>query len=231
MTRPLALITGATRGIGAAIADALAPTHRLAIGGTHRDAVMAVCDRHEGAIPFIGDVRDSDAMAAAIDTLPGIDVLVHNAGVSAYYPVAEAPRDEWQRVLEINVIAVAEITRLALPKLRAAHGQVITINSGAGFGSGPGEALYSASKHALRAFTDALREEERGVVRVTSIHPGRVDTDLQRRTWEEKGLTYVGGDHMDPVDIAATVKLAVEIGKAANIDFLSVRPAVQRNPT
>ncbi|MGL4831951.1 MAG: SDR family oxidoreductase, partial [Propionibacteriaceae bacterium] len=226
MTRPVALITGATRGIGAAIAHALAPTHHLVLGGTQPDRVAAACARYGDALPFVADLRDSTQLEAQIAQLDRLDVLIHNAGIATFARVENATYSDWREIFDINVIAVAELTRLCLPLLRAAHGQVITLNSGAGFAAGAGDGLYAASKHALKAFTDALREEERGIVRVTSIHPGRVDTEMQRQMWQERGRDYHGSDHLTPADVAATVKLAIEISPTANIDMLSVRPAV-----
>ncbi len=226
MTRPVALITGATRGIGAAIAQALSPTHQLVLGGTQPDRVAAACSLYEDSIPFIADLRDSALLSTKVAQLDRLDVLIHNAGIATFARVENSTHSDWREIFDVNVIAVAELTRLCLPLLRAAQGQVITLNSGAGFAAGTGDGLYAASKHALKAFTDALREEERGLVRVTSIHPGRVDTDMQRRMWQDRGCNYHADDHLNPTDVAATVKLAVDLSPTANIDMLSIRPAM-----
>ena len=139
--------------------------------------------------------------------------------------MAEAPLAEWRKMFELNVFAVAELTRLSLPALRAARGQVITINSGSGYSSRAGGALYSGSKFALRAFTDALRAEERGTVRVTSIHPGRVDTDMQVAMQESMGNTdYDGARYIAPASVAATVRVAVDMPEASMVEELAIRP-------
>ena len=176
------LVTGATRGIGRAIADELGRDHHIIVGGRHQEAVDNVVSELPNASPFVVDLTDEEATATAVSQLDHLDVLINSAGVSAASPgdIASQPRDEWRRVLEINVVAVADLTRLVLPLLRASHGDVIMINSGSGFLRTPASGgVYAASKYALRALTHALREEERGVVQVTSIHPSRVDAAPQ----------------------------------------------------
>ena len=166
---------------------------------------MCIRDR-PNASPFVVDLADGEATAAAASKLDCLDALVNSAGVSAATPgdIASQPRDEWHRVLEINVVAVADLTRLLLPPLRASHGDVVMINSGSGFLRTPaGGGVYAASKYALRALTHALREEERGVVRVTSIHPGRVDTDMQVELQAQAGRLYDASEYLRPQSVAA----------------------------
>lgn len=200
------LVTGATRGIGRAIANELGHDHHIIVGGRHREAVEKVVSELPSASPFVVDLNDGDATAAAVSQLDRLDALVNSAGVSARSPgnIASQTRDEWRRVLEINVVAIADLTRLVLPLLRASHGDVVMINSGSGFLRTPaGGGVYAASKYALRALTHALREEERGVVRVTSIHPGRVDTDMQVELQAQAGRLYDASEHLRPQSVAA----------------------------
>ena len=149
-------------------------------------------------------------------------MLVHSAGIWAKSDIADADRDEWARLLDVNVISVVDLTRRLLPALREAGGTVVAINSGSGYHSGPGLGLYSASKFALRAVTDALREEERGVVRVSSVHPGRVDTDMQVQIMGEDG--YDGSKYVHVDSIAAAVRLCVDATDDCIVEEVTVRP-------
>lgn len=222
------LVTGATRGIGAEIARTLAPTWRVLVGGRDADAVAALVAQLPYASGFVADLGDPDAVAAAVAGLgESLDAVVHSAGVVSYGRADELTWDEWRRVLDLNVIAVAELTRLLLPRLRAARGQVIVINSGSGFTAGPGTAIYAASKFAIRAWTDALRAEERGMVRVTSVHPGRVDTDMQRELQAAEGRdSYDASAAMGAAAVAQAVAYSLEAPADAAVEVLSVRPAL-----
>ena len=141
--------------------------------------------------------------------------------------IGTASRALWREVFETNVFAVADLTRLLLPALEATRGIVVAINSGAGFFSSPGGRVYAGSKFALRALTDALREEMRGKVRVCSIHPGRTDTDMQRELQAAMGNEhYDGARYVAPESVAAAVRLAVDTPDNATIEQLSIRPSV-----
>ena len=151
--------------------------------------------------------------------------MVHSAGILVSGSVEELTAEDWNRSFALNVTAVAELTRLLLPALRAARGTVVTINSGSGYTSGAGGGAYSASKFALRALTDALRAEEKEHgVRVSSVHPGRTATDMQRELRSYEGGDYQEEDYMRPETVAATVGLALRLPADAAIDSLSVRP-------
>ncbi|GAA1389308.1 SDR family oxidoreductase [Luteococcus peritonei] len=228
--RPVLLVTGGSRGIGRAVALRLATTHHVLVGGRSAESVTPVVEEVralEGgsAEGFVADLDDAQATARAVADLGRVDVLVHSAGVAWHSSVVEASREDWRAMFETNVVAVADLTRLLLPTLREHRGQVVTINSGAGYSSGSGYALYSGTKFALRAFTDALREEERGVVRVSSIHPGRVDTDMQVALQAQLGRDYVPDEHLRPESVAEAVALAVLASPEATVESVSIRPA------
>ena len=224
MSRPVALVTGASRGLGAAIARELSTTHRILVGGTNPETVADMVAELGDAAPFVADLRDDEALAQATSEISELDVLVHNAGIELSHPVAETAREQWREIFEVNVFAVAELTRLLLPALRKRRGHIVAINSGSGYRSGANAALYSGSKFALRALTDAIREEEAGVVRVTSLHPGRADTDMQRAMWERDGVEYDGSKWMKPESFARAVRVAVDMPADANINDLRIVP-------
>lgn len=241
--RPAVLITGASRGIGRAIAHELGRDHHLILGGRDREALDALAAELPSAQPFVADLADPASLADAVTALdlasdpadggaaadgdtPGrLAGVVHSAGILVSGTVEELTAEDWNRSFALNVTAVAELTRLLLPALRAARGTVVTINSGSGYSSGAGGGAYSASKFALRALTDALRAEEKEHgVRVSSVHPGRTATDMQRELRSYEGGDYQEEDYMRPETVAATVGLALRLPADAAIDSLSVRP-------
>jgi NADP-dependent 3-hydroxy acid dehydrogenase YdfG len=221
---PTALITGASRGLGAEIARQLAPTHDLLLGGRPSAELDALTTQLDGASTFPVELTDHDAVEAATEAITSLDVLVHNAGVgSSLSPVGETPADEWRHILEVNLIAAADLTRLLLPALRAAGGHVIFINSGAGQRANPGWAPYAASKFGLRALADALRAEELDL-RVTSVFPGRIDTDMQRDLIAIEGKEYDASQFLAPATVAAAVLMAIHTPADAHPTEIVLRP-------
>lgn len=227
--RPLALITGASRGIGRAIAIELGRTHRVLVGGRDEAAVAEVVSALPDAAPFLADLTDEEAVAAACAGIEQLDVLVHSAGVMGHYgPVAEATGEQWRRTMDVNVIAPATLTRLLLPALRASGGLVVFLNSGAGLTAHPGWSVYAASKFALTALADALRGEEAGRVKVTTIHPGRTATAMQEALRAAEGGSYEPESYLSPEDVARTVRLAVDLPPGASLSSLRIAPAPVR---
>ncbi|WP_311210033.1 MULTISPECIES: SDR family oxidoreductase [unclassified Aeromicrobium] len=225
MRRPTALVTGASRGIGLAVAEDLARTHDVVLVGRSGESLQRVADDLPGASVLVLDVAEEHAVDLAV--LPDrLDVLVHAAGISEHGTVEEVSRGDWRQVFETNVFGVAHLTARALPALRAASGTVVLVNSGAGLFSTPGNSVYSASKFALRTFGDCLREEEReNGVRVVSIHPGIVDTDMGRAVLERRE----GGRPermIAPETIAAAVRTAVDAPPEAQFETVSIRPTL-----
>ncbi|GAA5045760.1 SDR family oxidoreductase [Nocardia callitridis] len=222
--RPTALITGASRGLGAAIAREFGATHDLLLGARSADALSAIGKDLPDATKWPVELTDYAAVAEATAPIRRLDLLVHNAGVADLDTIAESSPDQWRNTLEANVIAVVELTRLLLPALRAAEGHVVLINSGAGLRANPGWASYAASKFALRAFADALRLEE-PTLRVTSIFPGRIATDMQRTITEGEGHTYDPDNFMRPESIALSIRSAVDTPGDVHPTELILRPA------
>ena len=222
---PAVLVTGATRGIGRAVADALATDHHLLIGGRSADAVQEVCGRLPSAEPFVADLADEQATADAAGRVQRLDAVVHSAGVLGSGRFEDLTRSDWRTTFELNVFAVADLTRLLLPALQSSRGTVVVINSGSGLNAhGPG-GVYSASKFAVRAFADALREEVRPLgVRVSSIHPGRVATDMQQELNDFEGRDYDESRYLTPEFVAQAVRMAITAPRGATVESLSVRP-------
>ena len=182
-------------------------------------------DELPGARPWPVDLTDSRAVAEAAAGIVRLDVLVHSAGVGRLGTVADTSADTWRHQFDVNVVAVAELTRRVLPALRAARGRVVLVNSGSGLAARAGWASYAASKFALRAFADALRAEEAANgVRVTSIFPGRTDTEMQRDVVRQEGGVYRPERYLRAESVAGAVLLAVTAPADAALTELVLRP-------
>lgn len=221
--RPLALITGGGRGLGAAIARELAPDHALLLGGRTAAGLEPILSELPDATGWPVELTDYPAVAAAARPIERLDVLVHNAGIADLGTIAESTVHQWRGTLEANLIAVAELTRVLLPALRAANGHVVLINSGAGLRANAGWASYAASKFGLRAFGDALRLEEPSI-RVTSIHPGRIDTDMQRSIVAGEGRPYEPDRFLRPETVARAVRAAIDMPRDGHPTEIVLRP-------
>lgn len=221
--RPLALVTGASRGVGAATARALSETYDVLLGGRDVTALDRLAEALPGARAWPVEITDDDGLAAACADIARLDVLVHSAGVGDIATVADSSAQLWRHTLDVNVVAVAELTRLLLPALRATRGQVVMINSGSGLTARAGWGAYAASKFALRALADALRAEEPRL-RVTSVHPGRIDTDMQRRVRVSEGGEYQTDQYLSAESVAAAVLTAVQTPPDAHLTELVLRP-------
>ena len=211
-----ALITGASRGIGRAIAEDLGKDHHI-YAGASKDASDIVSSL-PSAEPFEADLTDTDAVLEAASNIEELDVLVLAAGVMDGGPLEELTDDTWREMMEVNLFAPVTLTRALLPALRRSSGLIITINSGAGFHGMAENSAYCASKFALRGFTESLVQEEAGKVRVTSLHPGRTDTDMLAG---DNGRPKMAAD-----EVAKAARLAVDAGPDAVVEFLRVRPAL-----
>ncbi|MFC9331008.1 SDR family NAD(P)-dependent oxidoreductase [Kitasatospora sp. NPDC057015] len=172
-----ALVTGGASGIGLATALLLA----------ERGARVAVLDLAPGALPapltgYIADLVDDASVRAAVadatDRFGGLDILVNNAGIGAVGTVEDNPDQQWQHVLDVNVVGLARVTRAALPHLRAsAHASVVQVCSIAATAGLPQRALYSASKGAVLSLTLAMAADHvREGIRFNCVVPGTVDT-------------------------------------------------------
>ncbi len=224
--RPVTLITGATGGIGAALAHVL-HRHELVLQGRDLGRLQTLCAELPQATPLVLDLSRPQTFADLLEEadLGRVTNLVHNAGVVELGRVAEQSHEIWTHTLAVNVVAPAELTGLLLPRLRNERGNVVFINSGAGLSAGPEWGSYAASKFALRALADSLRAEEaRSGVRVTSIYPGRTDTEMQQKVVRQEGGQYQGDLFIRPETVAEAVRYVLEAPRDAVIADLTVRP-------
>ncbi|MGW4411526.1 SDR family oxidoreductase [Nonomuraea sp. NPDC004702] len=220
--RPTALVTGASRGVGEAVARALGPTHHVILGGRDESALARLAAELPDARPW--PVELTRLTEADVDGVERLDVLVHSAGIALLGRIAGQPVGNWRTTMELNVVAVAELTRLLLPALRRARGHVVCVNSGAGQRANPEWASYAASKFALRAFADALRLEE-PELRVTTVYPGRVATDMQRGVRAQEGGAYEPDKYLTPETVARAVLATINAGPDAHLTELTIRPS------
>jgi len=237
-SRPVAVVTGASGGIGAATARALAARGFLTVLGARRLDRLREVAAETGGVALPLDVRDAvsvEAFAAEVGrTLDRIDLLVNNAGIALGQDPVEAIRDEDVVAMwETNVLGVLRVTRAALPLLRRAErGHVINIGSVAGFDNYRGGAGYTATKHAVRALTQTLRLELNGEpIRVTEIAPGMTETEFAmvrfRGDRERAAAVYTGVTPLTGEDIAECVVFAATRPPHVDIDYMVIRPVAQ----
>ena len=236
--KPIAVVTGASSGIGAAAAKHLDQAgYDLVLGARRVDKLQSVA-QPLGARAIALDVTEAGSVAAFCEQIPAVNVLVNNAGGAlGLEPIAEAEDEKWRMMFESNVLGTMRMTRTLLPKLEASgQGHIVVIGSIAGFEVYPGGAGYTAAKHAERAVAETLRLELLGKpIRVTEIAPGLVETefslvrfggDAARATKPYQGMTPLTAD-----DVADAIVWAVTRPPHVNIDQMTIRPLDQATAT
>lgn len=233
------MVTGASAGIGAATARALAAAGFSVVLGARRLEKLREVASAIGGKALGLDVTDPGSVAAFAAEVPDARVLVNNAGGALGRDlVADADPEGWRRMFELNVLGTLQVTKALLPALeRSGAGHVVMVNSVAGFETYPGGGGYTAAKHAERALAKTLRVELLGTpLRVTEINPGLVggtefsvvrfggDTDRVREVYE--GLTPLTAE-----DVADCIVWAVTRPSHVNVDEIVVRPLDQANAT
>ena len=238
---PVAVITGASSGIGAATAIALGRHgYRIVVGARRIERLVRVAG--EDGVALRLDVTDeasvNDFVRSVAKRFGRIDVLVNNAGGAlGLNPVADAQDEEWIGMWQTNVLGLMWMTRACLPLLRKAkHGHIVNIGSIAGFETYRGGAGYTAAKHAVRAITKTLRLELNGEpIRVTEVAPGLVETEFSvvRFHGDRKAAraVYEGIKPLTAEDVADCVVFAVTRPPHVDIDEIVVRPVAQANAT
>ncbi len=230
--RPTALVTGASRGIGRAIARHLAATHDVVAVARSADdlsTLAAAVDAPDGRVDtIVADVGDPGAgavLAAALGDR-AVDVLVHNAGVGVLKPLLELTPDEWRRMIDVNVNALYHVTHAVLPGMVARErGHVVLVGSIAGRSAFAGGAAYAASKAFGMSFAESLLMEVRDAgVKVSVVSPGSVNTGFSGRTKPAPGAPGAGPDwQLAPEDVAAAVAYAVATPPGVLVHRVEVR--------
>jgi NADP-dependent 3-hydroxy acid dehydrogenase YdfG len=229
-----AVITGASSGIGAATARALAGEgYRTVLGARRLDRIEALA-AEIGGEAIVLDVADPDSVAAFASPLEGCDVLVNNAGGAlGLEPLAEADEEKWLQMYESNVMGTMRMTKALLPLLAGSgDGHVVTVTSIAAIETYRGGAGYNAAKHAQRALLRVLRLEHLGEpVRFTEVAPGMVETEfsLVRFGGDEEAArrVYEGMQPLSAEDVAECIRWALAQPPHVNVDEIVVRPRDQ----
>jgi short-subunit dehydrogenase len=219
------LLTGAGSGIGQALADVLHERgDELLLVARSQSRASDLAERYDGATVLVADLADTSSIAA-LELPDALDSVVHGAGVVDLAPVAELTAEQWRAHIDVNLLAPVELTRLALPALRSAEGTVVLMNSGAGLRANPTWSAYAASKFGLRAFADALRQEEaEHGVRVTSVFPGRTATPMQERVHDQEGREYDAGDWIDAATVATAIVQVLDLPRDATVPDVTISP-------
>jgi NADP-dependent 3-hydroxy acid dehydrogenase YdfG len=242
----VALVTGASSGIGAATASALAAEGAaVAVAARRQDRLeeLATGIRDQGGTALVlecditGQRQAEAAVERTVAELGRLDTLVSNAGVMLLGPVAGAPLSEWQRMVELNVLGLLYCAHAALPHLqRAAAGgprqvaDLVNVSSVAGRFARNGNGVYSLTKHGVGAFSESLRQEmAKQYVRVSLVEPGATATELVSHNRPEirDALQSMTGQRMEAADIADAVTYIVTRPRHVAVNELLIRPTEQ----
>ncbi len=236
-TGRVAVITGASSGIGEAAARALAADgHRLALLARRVDRIQALADElGNGSLAIKADVTDRDSIVAAAQRVKsemrGADILVNNAGVMLLAPFSSEQRAEIRQMVETNLLGAMTVTEVFLDQLRDGGGDLVNISSVAGRTARSGNAAYAATKWGMGGWSEALRQELQPDVRVILIEPGAVATELTDH------ITNAGAKQAAeqmyravailPQDIAEVIAFAVGRPRRVSLNEILIRPTAQ----
>ena len=242
----VALVTGASSGIGAATATALAAQGAaVALAARRRDRLDTLAaeikDQGGSALVLECDVTDQQQAAAAVDRtvteLGRLDTLINNAGVMLLGPAAGAPLDEWQQMVELNVLGLLYCAHAAVPHLLRAAGDeprqvadMVNISSVAGRAARTGNGVYALTKFGVGAFSESLRQElARQYVRVSLVEPGATATELASHNRPEvlAAIRNQFGQRMEAGDIADAISYIVTRPRHVAVNEMLIRPTEQ----
>jgi NADP-dependent 3-hydroxy acid dehydrogenase YdfG len=241
----VALVTGASSGIGEATALALAGEGAaVALGARRADRLESLRERIEGdggrAVAIEVDVSDEEAASGFVESareqLGGIDILVNNAGVMLLGPVTGADTEEWKRMVDVNVLGLLYCTHAALgPMSESGGGHIVNLSSVAGRTANLGSAVYNLTKWGVGGFSEGLRQEVlHAGIRVTIIEPGFVQTELQGHNQNPmvvdniKKMEEQIGDLLQAEEIADAILYAVTRPQHVSINEVLIRPTRQQ---
>ena len=246
----VALVTGASSGIGEATALALAAQGAaVAIAARRMDRLEQLAERIRGdggtALPLDADVSDSEQARAAVERtaseLGRLDILINNAGLMLLGPIVDADVEDWRRMLDVNVDGVLNCADAAIPHLLRAAGDgprgvadMVNVSSVAGRTVRRGSGVYNLTKHGVGAFSESLRQElaERQV-RVALVEPGATDTELRSHNRPEiqemQSQRFAGVEILKAADIADAILYIVSRAAHAAINEILIRPTAQEN--
>jgi NADP-dependent 3-hydroxy acid dehydrogenase YdfG len=241
----VAMVTGASSGIGEATATALAREGAaVAAVARRRDRLDSLVERITGpggrALAIGADIGDEESARGAVqqahDELGGLDILVNNAGVMLLGPVAGADTGEWRNMIDVNLLGLLYCTHAALPLMaESGGGHIVNVSSVAGRRASAGAAVYNMTKFGVHAFSEALRQEAlHSGVRVTIVAPGFVETELQghnKNPLVQQGVERMReqiGEVLQPEDIANSIAFAVSQPAHVAVNEVLVRPTGQQ---
>jgi 3-hydroxy acid dehydrogenase/malonic semialdehyde reductase len=235
-----AIVTGASSGIGAETARALASAGaRVALGARRIERVEDLIASLPGADHFAAPLDVTDAgscrsfVDAAIGALGKVDILVNNAGLAlGRTSIVDGSDEDDARMFETNVLGLVRMTRLVLPHMEDGRGHVVNLGSWAGHEAYPQGGMYVGSKTAVLALTRVMRRELVGRIKVTTIDPGMVgDTEFSDVRFggdpERKAAVYQGVDYLTPTDVAGCILFAVTRPHYMVVDEMVIKPLQQ----
>ena len=236
LNNKVVIVTGASSGIGEAIARELADGGCKVMLAARREEKLKSLSEElgDGVAYHVTDVTDHKQVQkmaqATIDRFGKADVLVNNAGIMPVSPLLDLKIDDWNKAIDINIRGVLHGIAAVLPHMSdRGSGHIINIGSIASLKAGANFAVYCGTKFAVRAISESLRQEMLGKVRVTIIYPGAVESELVQSSNDEKTSSQVEGsfDPIPPTAISNAVRYAISQPDEVGVDEIVVRPANQ----